>query len=103
IKCSRRQRRPRAGAISPTRCAQRRATSRASERRKKRSRPSSSPSRRRPIGFADRHPHLHEPQESGREVISAIPELPTLADTTKNLYDCHYNKLFVALGGPYCH
>jgi 26S proteasome regulatory subunit N7 len=32
------------------------------------------------------------------EVISALPELPTLADTTKNLYDCHYDKFFVALG-----
>ncbi|KAH9993861.1 PCI-domain-containing protein [Russula vinacea] len=31
------------------------------------------------------------------EVISALPELPTLADTTKNLYDCHYDKFFVAL------
>ncbi|KAI9446055.1 PCI-domain-containing protein [Lactarius indigo] len=31
------------------------------------------------------------------EVISALPELPTLADTTKTLYDCHYDKFFVAL------
>jgi len=31
------------------------------------------------------------------EVISALPELPTLADTTKNLHDCHYDKFFVAL------
>jgi 26S proteasome regulatory subunit N7 len=37
---------------------------------------------------------------SAPEVISALPELPTLADTTKNLYDCHYDKFFVALGGP---
>ncbi|KAF8271912.1 PCI-domain-containing protein [Lactarius quietus] len=34
---------------------------------------------------------------SAPEVISALPELPTLADTTKNLYDCHYDKFFVAL------
>ncbi len=40
---------------------------------------------------------------SAPEVISALPELPTLADTTKNLYDCHYDKFFVALGGPYRH
>ncbi|KAH9023969.1 PCI-domain-containing protein [Lactarius pseudohatsudake] len=31
------------------------------------------------------------------EVMSALPELPTLADTTKTLYDCHYDKFFVAL------
>ncbi len=35
---------------------------------------------------------------SAPEVISALPELPTLADTTKNLYDCHYDKFFLALG-----
>jgi 26S proteasome regulatory subunit N7 len=40
---------------------------------------------------------------SAPEVISALPELPTLADTTKNLYDCHYDKFFVALGGSYHH
>ncbi|KAN0141023.1 26S proteasome subunit RPN7 domain containing protein [Lactarius tabidus] len=34
---------------------------------------------------------------SAPEVISVLPELPTLADTTKNLYDCHYDKFFVAL------
>jgi hypothetical protein len=40
---------------------------------------------------------------SAPEVIGALPELPTLADTTKNLYDCHYDKFFVALGGPNHH
>ncbi|KAI0263430.1 PCI-domain-containing protein [Gloeopeniophorella convolvens] len=34
---------------------------------------------------------------SAPEVIGALPELPTLADATKNLYDCHYDKFFVAL------
>ena len=27
-----------------------------------------------------------------------LPELPTLADLIKNLYDSHYDKFFVALG-----
>ncbi|KAH7924741.1 PCI-domain-containing protein [Leucogyrophana mollusca] len=31
------------------------------------------------------------------EVISALPELPVLGDLVNNLYDCHYNKFFVAL------
>ncbi|KAI0050855.1 PCI-domain-containing protein [Auriscalpium vulgare] len=31
------------------------------------------------------------------EVNSVLPELPTLSDLTKSLYDCHYDKFFVAL------
>lgn len=27
-----------------------------------------------------------------------LPELPVLGDLVKNLYDCHYDKFFVALG-----
>lgn len=32
------------------------------------------------------------------EVNQVLPELPVLADVTKSLYDCHYDKFFVALG-----
>jgi hypothetical protein len=32
------------------------------------------------------------------EVNQVLPEKPVLADLTKNLYDCHYDKFFVALG-----
>jgi 26S proteasome regulatory subunit N7 len=32
------------------------------------------------------------------EVIQVLPELPILGDLVKNLYDCHYDKFFVALG-----
>lgn len=28
----------------------------------------------------------------------ALPELPVLGDLIKNLYDCHYDKFFIALG-----
>ncbi|EIM89538.1 PCI-domain-containing protein [Stereum hirsutum FP-91666 SS1] len=31
------------------------------------------------------------------EVNQVLPELPVLADVTKSLYDCHYDKFFVAL------
>jgi len=31
------------------------------------------------------------------EVIQVLPELPILGDLVKNLYDCHYDKFFVAL------
>ncbi|THH13836.1 hypothetical protein EW146_g6437 [Bondarzewia mesenterica] len=31
------------------------------------------------------------------EVTQLLPDLPTLADLTKSLYDCHYDKFFVAL------
>lgn len=31
------------------------------------------------------------------EVNQALPELPVLGDLVKNLYDCHYDKFFVAL------
>ncbi|TFY58539.1 hypothetical protein EVG20_g8111 [Dentipellis fragilis] len=31
------------------------------------------------------------------EVNQALPELPVLADLIKSLYDCHYDKFFVAL------
>jgi len=34
---------------------------------------------------------------SAPEVISALPDLPVLADFTSNLYKCHYEKFFVAL------
>ncbi len=32
------------------------------------------------------------------EVISVIGELPILSELVHALYDCHYNKLFIALG-----
>ena len=35
------------------------------------------------------------------DVVQVLPELPTLADFVKHLYDCHYDKFFVALG-PSC-
>jgi 26S proteasome regulatory subunit N7 len=31
------------------------------------------------------------------EVIQVLPELPILGDLIKNLYDCHYDKFFLAL------
>jgi len=31
------------------------------------------------------------------EVNQILPEIPVLADLTKNLYECHYNKFFIAL------
>jgi 26S proteasome regulatory subunit N7 len=31
-------------------------------------------------------------------VIQVLPELPILGDLVKNLYDCHYDKFFIALG-----
>jgi len=34
------------------------------------------------------------------EVTQVLPELPILGDLVKNLYDCHYDKFFVALGNP---
>jgi hypothetical protein len=34
------------------------------------------------------------------EVNQVLPELPNLGDLVKNLYDCHYDKFFVALGIP---
>ena len=32
------------------------------------------------------------------EVIQVLPELPTLSELMKNLYDSHYDKFFHALG-----
>jgi len=32
------------------------------------------------------------------EVIQVLPELPVLGDLVKNLYECHYDKFFIALG-----
>ena len=32
------------------------------------------------------------------EVNQVLPELPILGDLIKNLYDCHYDKFFIALG-----
>lgn len=32
------------------------------------------------------------------EVIQVIGELPILAELTKSLYDCKYDKFFIALG-----
>lgn len=32
------------------------------------------------------------------EVNQVLPELPVLGELVKNLYDCHYDKFFVALG-----
>ncbi|KAF9039657.1 proteasome 26S subunit [Hymenopellis radicata] len=34
---------------------------------------------------------------SAPEVISVLPELPILGDLVKSLYECHYDKFFVAL------
>ncbi|KAG7446757.1 proteasome 26S subunit [Guyanagaster necrorhizus] len=34
---------------------------------------------------------------SAPEVIQLLPEQPTLGDIVKNLYECHYDKFFVAL------
>lgn len=34
---------------------------------------------------------------SAPEVNQALPELPVLGDLIKNLYDCHYDKFFIAL------
>jgi len=31
------------------------------------------------------------------EVIQVLPEIPLLGDLIKNLYDCHYDKFFIAL------
>jgi len=31
------------------------------------------------------------------EVNQILPDVPVLADLTKNLYECHYNKFFIAL------
>ena len=52
--------------------------------------------------------HDHAPQATlicsqiiaAPEVIQVIQELPILADLTKSLYDCVYDKLFIALGMP---
>jgi 26S proteasome regulatory subunit N7 len=35
------------------------------------------------------------------EVIQALPDLPILGDLVKNLYNCRYDKFFVALGNIY--
>ena len=32
------------------------------------------------------------------EVNQVLPEIPVLGDLVKNLYECHYDKFFVALG-----
>jgi len=32
------------------------------------------------------------------EVNQVLPELPVLGDLVQNLYNCHYDKFFVALG-----
>ena len=32
------------------------------------------------------------------EVIQVLPDLPVLGDLVKSLYECHYDKFFVALG-----
>jgi len=34
------------------------------------------------------------------EINQVLPELPSLGDLIKNLYDCHCDKFFVALGMP---
>ncbi|KAG6875230.1 hypothetical protein C0992_004674 [Termitomyces sp. T32_za158] len=39
--------------------------------------------------------HAHAP-----EVAQVLPDLPILGDLIKNLYDCHYDKFFLALGTP---
>ncbi|KAJ8507309.1 hypothetical protein ONZ45_g10317 [Pleurotus djamor] len=38
---------------------------------------------------------------SAPEVNQVLPEVPILGDLVKNLYDCHYDKFFVALGKIY--
>lgn len=35
---------------------------------------------------------------SSPEVNQTLPELPVLGDLVKNLYECHYDKFFRALG-----
>ncbi|TFK47736.1 PCI-domain-containing protein [Heliocybe sulcata] len=42
-------------------------------------------------------PDLKKKIISAPEVIGVLPELPILADLTKNLYECHYDKFFLAL------
>ncbi|TFK99290.1 PCI-domain-containing protein [Pterulicium gracile] len=42
-------------------------------------------------------PDLKKKIIQSSEVISALPELPTLGDLVKSLYECHYDKFFVAL------
>ncbi|KAN0076704.1 26S proteasome subunit RPN7 domain containing protein [Tylopilus felleus] len=45
-----------------------------------------------------KRPDLKKKLITAPDVISVFPELPVLADLVNNLYDCHYAKLFVALG-----
>lgn len=35
---------------------------------------------------------------SAPEVNQVLPDLPILGDLVKNLYECHYDKFFRALG-----
>jgi len=42
-------------------------------------------------------PDLKKKIISAPEVIGVLSELPILADLTKNLYECHYDKFFLAL------
>jgi len=42
-------------------------------------------------------PDLKKKLIAAPEVVQVLPEIPILADLTKNLYECHYDKLFIAL------
>lgn len=42
-------------------------------------------------------PDLKKRLIAAPEVVQVLPEIPILADLTKNLYECHYDKLFIAL------
>ncbi|RPD56384.1 PCI-domain-containing protein [Lentinus tigrinus ALCF2SS1-7] len=42
-------------------------------------------------------PDLKKKLITAPEVIQVLPELPTLSDLMKNLYDSHYDKFFIAL------
>jgi len=42
-------------------------------------------------------PDLKKKLIAASEVVQVLPEIPILADLTKNLYECHYDKLFIAL------
>ncbi|EPQ57701.1 PCI-domain-containing protein [Gloeophyllum trabeum ATCC 11539] len=44
-----------------------------------------------------KRPDLKKKIIGAPEVIGVLPELPILADLTKNLYECHYDKFFLAL------
>ena len=44
---------------------------------------------------------VHSQLINAPEVNQVLPEIPVLGDLVKNLYECHYDKFFVALGVVY--